>query len=179
MKDFLKKMLGTIAPIAGTAIGGPFGGVVAKMAAEKLGVDTSGQTTEQIENQVADRIEKDPEAMLKLRTLDVDLQKFLAENNIRRDELVYKDTADARQREIQTKDTTNRKLAYTMTGMLAGVITALFVMAFRNVEVGETIMSTLTLLLGVLIADHKQIIAYYFGSSRGSAEKTELLSRNG
>lgn len=174
----LKSILGGIAPIIGTALGGPFGGAAAKILADKLNLPTEGKSTEQIQTE-AEAVLAAPnsEAFLKVKEAEYEFKKWMADNNVKEQELVFKDISDARQREIRTKDQTNKQLAFILTGMLAGVIATMFIMAFVGTTVSESILSTLTLLLGVLIGDHKQVISYYFGSSRGSADKTELLAK--
>lgn len=76
----------------------------------------------------------------------------------------------ARDREASVRDNTNRVLAYTIVGAFVGMVgTALLGYAkVDNVMAGT--------LVGYLSAKCEQVLAYYFGSTAGSARKTELLA---
>lgn len=60
----LKETIGGAAPLVGTLLGGPAGGVVGGLVAKALGVEASPGA-------VAQALQADPEAALKLRTLEL------------------------------------------------------------------------------------------------------------
>lgn len=61
-------------------------------------------------------------------------------------------------------------IAFTVILGTFGFLAMLF---FREIPVGNK--DSLTLAGGALLAGFSGVIGYFFGSSRGSAEKTELL----
>jgi len=72
--DWLK----SLAPTLGTALLGPLGGVAAEFIADKLGA--SDKTVDGIKSLLSGM---KPEDTIKLKQMDLDFQKFMAENNIK------------------------------------------------------------------------------------------------
>ncbi|WP_143004414.1 3TM-type holin [Halomonas shengliensis] len=64
--------VGKVAPVAGGALGGPAGAAVGGLIARALGVPESPQA-------VAQAVKTDPEAAVKLRRIDADLERTLLE----------------------------------------------------------------------------------------------------
>lgn len=87
-------------------------------------------------------------------------------------ELESSDRDSARQREMQVKDKTPAILAYSIT---AGFFGVLFYML--NYEVPKETENVLYVMLGSLGTAWTGIIAYYFGSSAGSAAKHTLIEK--
>jgi hypothetical protein len=85
--------------------------------------------------------------------------------------LAQADTASARQREMAVKDKVPSRLAYIVIGFtLAYCVAVTFVSSRLDAMMIGTIF-------GYLISDAKLITGYYFGSSAGSAQKTDLLAK--
>jgi hypothetical protein len=82
------------------------------------------------------------------------------------------DLANARAREISIRDRIPAQLAWAMT---LGLFTLLGILVFRPIPVANNAL--LYVLLGSLATSQAAIIAYYFGSSAGSAQKTEMLGQ--
>lgn len=87
-------------------------------------------------------------------------------------ELSNSDRSSARQREMAVKDNTNATLAYAITGAL--LISTIYFNTFPPSPEVKPIVENAVMALrdGWLI-----VIAYYFGSSRGSAAKHEMIDR--
>lgn len=83
----------------------------------------------------------------------------------------FKDRDSAREREIGVKDSTNKILAFVIVGAFVCLV-ASTLLGYAKVE--SALAGTL---VGYLSAKCEQVLSYYFGSSRGSAQKTELLAR--
>jgi hypothetical protein len=162
--DWLAKVLPTIA----TALGGPLAGVAVNFVADKLGLDEKTSEAVQAAIQGAS-----PEQFAQLRQIDADLQKFFVGQGIKLEEIAAADRASARDREAKTGDTwTPRLLAIGVTLGFFGVLGYLLVSG-KPATGGDALL----VMLGALGGAWASIVAYYFGSSAGSAEKSALLAR--
>lgn len=87
-------------------------------------------------------------------------------------ELEASDRNSARQREMSVKDNTNANLAYTVTGtMMVGLV-------YFNVYPPSPEVKTVVENVMMAVRDGWLVIlAYYFGSSRGSAAKHEMIDK--
>lgn len=116
-------------------------------------------------------ISTDPQAALKLALADKEWQLQMYQAETDRLKVQIDDIKSAREREVAVKDNVNRNLAFIIVvsfivmvgGTLAGYA-----------KVDSALMGTL---VGYLSAKAEQVLSYYFGSSRGSMEKTQLLAR--
>lgn len=165
-----KKTLATVAPVLGTALGGPMGGMATKFIAEKL-LGKSDASEEEIGAAVASA---GPELMLKLKQADQEFKVKMQELGIKEEQLHAEDRASARQREAATGDSwAPRVLAAVAVLGFFGVLW--WVLAYGLPAKGEIVL----ILIGTLTATVTQVFNYYFGSSAGSARKTGLLGGNG
>jgi hypothetical protein len=115
---------------------------------------------------------KDPEA--EARALEALRQYEVSKAGIELDaEKVFAaDRDSARKREIEVKDRTPRQIAWVS---FVGFFAILLVLMFVNVPV--TAKDALLIMLGTLAGIVTSITAYYFGSSSGSARKSETIDR--
>ena len=87
-------------------------------------------------------------------------------------ELEASDRNSARQREMSVKDNTNANLAYTVTGtMMVGLV---YLNVYPPAPEVKTVVENVMMAVrdGWLV-----ILAYYFGSSRGSAAKHDMIDK--
>lgn len=172
MNSKLKSLIATIAPVLGTFAGGPLGGAVVSALSDKLLGKPDG-TSDELEavlgSLTPDRIasikaaEKAFEADMK--RLDVDLERIAAD-----------DRASARNREIQTGDKTVPILAGVYTLAYFAYLAAIML---KGMPADETTADMLMLLTGVITTVQIKIADYYFGSSKGSSDKTKMLANGG
>ncbi|WP_275289165.1 3TM-type holin [Halomonas elongata] len=73
----IAETVGKIAPVAGSALGGPLGGAIGAVIADKLGVKQSPQA-------VGEAINADPEAAVKLREIEATAQAAEASERTKR-----------------------------------------------------------------------------------------------
>ena len=66
--DSIKDTVGSVAPMAGSMLAGPAGGAVGSMLASALGVDSTPDA-------VADAIKTDPQAAIKIRQIEAQLEQ--------------------------------------------------------------------------------------------------------
>jgi hypothetical protein len=89
----------------------------------------------------------------------------------------YQDTADARRRQIATHDQTNQILAYVVTGIFFVLILALIFAQKMGLNFPDNgVKDLLYTLLGVVATGWANIIGFYFGSSAGSAQKSQAIN---
>ncbi len=164
--DWLKTALPTLA----TALGGPLAGAAASFVADKLGL--SEKTVDAVKAAISGA---SPEQLIQMKQIDADLQKFFAGLDIDLERIAAADRASARDRESKTGDSwTPRALALFITLGFFGVLG--FLLVKGKPEAGG---DALLVMLGSLGASWSAIIAYYFGSTKGSADKTALLAKAG
>ncbi len=164
-----------LAPMIATGLGGPLaGGAVAALEAA-FGLNTEGTTTDKQNALVAAISGATPDQLLAIKKADNDYAVQMAtlgfKNVADLEQLAANDRDSARKREIEVKDNTPKVLAYSLT---IGFFLVLGFMLFANVPTGSR--DLLNILLGMLATSFSGVIAYYFGSSAGSAEKTKLLA---
>ncbi len=163
-----KQIIGAVAPTVATALGGPVGGLVASMAAKALmGRDSAAP------DEVADFVlaNQTPETFAKLKELEGEVSVKLRELDVDLARIAAGDRDSARRRQIETGDKMPAVIAIAALGGFFGILGALIF-----VDVPADALSPLNIMLGALGTLLTSIGAYYFGSSRGSAEKTWLLA---
>jgi hypothetical protein len=167
-----KNVVGTVAPWIGTALGGPLGGAAVEAVANALGL--SEKTEAAVKSALAGTT---PEMMLALKQADnefaLKMQEVGFTNSKDMERLSVDDRDSARKREMTVKDNTPRNLAYLITGGYFLVV-GLLMMGVIPTE-GKDM---LYLMLGTLGTAWTGCIAYYFGSTKGSQTKTDLLARS-
>jgi hypothetical protein len=161
--------LKAIAPTIATAMGGPLAGLAVKALGDALNL--SDATKDSIAN-VLQGATLSAEQMAAVKQAELALQQQEREMGFRFADLEAKDRDSARNREIQVKDGTNRNLAYGIVGAFIALVGATL-MGWAKVD--SALAGTL---VGYLSAKAEQVLAYYFGSTAGSARKSELLAQS-
>lgn len=119
-----------------------------------------------------------PDQLATLKKIDDDFAVQMKQLGIQELEDLAKiaadDTANARAREIALKDRVPALLALFVTLGFFGVLTFMLLKS-----VPDSQHDALMLMLGVLGTAWTSVVAYYFGSSAGSAAKTALMAQNG
>jgi len=148
----VKGIIGAVAPTIGTALGGPMGGMAAKMVSEALGVDNDPKKIEKAiqaatPEQLAELKKIDTEFDVKMKELDVDLFALK--------------TADIQgARGMFSKDWTARVIGVTVVGGFMGYI---FLVTLQPPE--QNSEALINLVLGYLGGLASAVISFYFGAS--------------
>jgi len=161
-----------VAPTIATALGGPLAGLGIKALSEALLGHSEGSQGD-IERALqaasgGDLVklrEIDAQFAAQMKALDVDLERIAAQ-----------DRDSARSREVGTGDSWTPRVIGTLA--LGGFLWSVYWVLSGQVS-GMTDPTTVALvgtLVGYVSAKADQVVSYYFGSSAGSARKTEAMT---
>ena len=163
--DWLVKL----APVAASLLGGPLAGLAVSAIGDALGLKDA--TKEKI-TEVLQSGTMTPEQIAALKTAEANLKIKLKELDIKAEEIAAQDRDSARKMQIQNRS------------WIPAVLTVLTVGGFFWLLIGSAMgtfqltgSDIMMLLLGVLARETAGVYAYWFGSSSGSAQKTELLKK--
>lgn len=158
-----------VVPGIATALGGPLAGVAASFIADKLGV--SDKTVEAVTEAIQGN-KLSPEQVSSLRLAEIEFQKFLKQNDINLEAIHAGDRDSARRRETAVRDWVPGTLAVGITVGFFGILGWLMVNG-----VPPSGGDALLVMLGALGSGFTGVLAYYFGSSAGSAAKSSDIAK--
>lgn len=161
----------TVAPWIGTAIGGPLGGLAVEAAANALGI--SDKTADAVKSAIAGVTAED---MRKLREADqafaVTMQQLGFKQVTDLEALAAGDRKDARAMQVAQRSPVPAILSIAVTlgyfGVLIGMMT-------KWLSVSDS--QALLIMLGSLSTAWGMVMAFWFGTTRGSEVKTEMLAK--
>ena len=165
MNDWLK----TLAPLIGTALGGPLGGAAAAFLADRLGIES--KTVEAV-SEVLNSGKMTPEQITNIKQAEIEFQRFLESNKIRMEEISAADRASARDLLKVTNARTPAALTYIITLGFFGVLGGMFYWP----EVKES--APLMIMLGSLGTAWTGACAFWFGTTHNSTQKTNMLANS-
>ena len=168
----LTEFLGTAAPTIASALLGPLGGVAVAGLGKALGID--GATTESITKAIQGG-QITPEAMAEIQKLELQFKNDEKERGFKYSELEFKDRDSARQANVQGG--TQSKLFWLSLLLLAISVGAEVYVLFNGYSMAVDAV-VVGRILGFLDAIALQILAYWYGSSMGSHQKTELMAKS-
>ena len=170
-KEIGKKIVQMGAPILGTAVGGPAGGAIGTLVAGLFGVDPNDP------KEVMKAIKADPASAIKLQELQNKHQERLEEIALDRYRAGLADVAGARSREAKIVEVTKKK-DYYLYGLASLVVLGFFVLCgvlmSHTVPTGQN--EVVFMLFGALATGFGTVLQYFFGSSKSSSDKTNLLA---
>lgn len=159
--DWLKM----IAPTLATAIAGPFGGMAYGIVAKVMGISSEdAQKTIETGKLTAEQIAS-------VQLAEVQIKAKAQELNLDFAKLANDDRKSARDMQSVTKSLIPSLLAIVVTIGFFGILSGLMFGYFKTSD-------ALMLMLGSLGTAWTGIIAFYFGSSAGSQEKTQLIHQS-
>jgi len=161
--------------LTATGVGAPIGAAVGAVGAlgRAFGLGSSAKPED-----VLAAISTDPEIRLKAMIAENDHKAEMGRQEISRltisleeTKALLVDVQNAREREKVVKDNVNKVLAYSVVGAFIAMVGGTLL---GYAKVDSVLAGTL---VGYLSAKCEQVLAYYFGSSKGSDKKTDLLSK--
>ena len=165
----LLNLVRTVAPSIASAVGGPLAGMATKAISEALLGKPDGSEEELLQAAA----KASPEQLLALKKAENDCALQMRELDIDLERIAGADRDSARNREIKTKDWTPKILAGGITVGYFGVLFYMLTHGLPTTGGSEAML----VMLGTLGTAFGGVMAYYFGSSAGSKEKTEALNR--
>lgn len=167
------KTVASAAPILGTVVGGPVGGIVGKglsLIAEAFGCAPT-------EDAVAAAVAADPQAVMKLKELELQHQTVLIEWQRVQLQAELENTKDARNREVSMTNAGSR-MGWIPPALISLVVSVgffamLYVVLIMTTEPSQAAV----LLLGSLSTAFGAVVNYYLGSSLGSYRKNNSLEQ--
>tara|TARA_R100001377_G_scaffold9876_1_gene5028 strand:- start:317 stop:799 length:483 start_codon:yes stop_codon:yes gene_type:complete len=154
----LKSVIGAVAPTLGTALGGPMGGMAAKMISEVLGVPN---TPKAIDKAIQ---EATPEQLLELKKAEQAFEIQMKELEVDVFKLETADIQDARGK--FSGDWTARIMGLVVVGGFMGYI---FLVTLQPPE--QNSEALINLVLGYLGGLASAIISFYFGASHSKKDE--------
>lgn len=172
--DSVKDVVGGAAPLVGSLLGGSAGSAVGELVASALGVDNTADA-------VATAMKTDPEAATKLRELELTHKTKLEELRIEEEKARLLDVQNARSREVELAKAgkSNSPLYVLAAAVVVGFFAIVFVLLFKSAVIPDGSREVAFLLVGTLSTAFGAVIQYFFGSSKGSADKTAFLATKG
>ena len=181
MKFDLKTAIGSIAPTLATMLGGPLAGAAVGALAQAFGLSPSASQDDI--TKVVQAGAMTPDIIAKVREQDqkhaeiigqqnIDLVKLNLDNETAQIQVEATDRDSARKMQIAQQSGIPAVLSVLIT---AGFFTILgFMMSGVKVEDNQAFL----LLLGSLGTGWTTVMAYWFGTTRGSSEKNALLAQS-
>lgn len=154
----ITEIVGKAAPLLATVLGSPLAGAGIALLANAFGTDAKD-----VKGLVAN-IAGDPEAMLKLKTLEYEHADTLARLASQDYLTEVDDRKDARRNSSEYKDFL-RHFAYLVTLGFFAALFALF-LPVVNISLDADEKQLLAMLVGVLVSKWQTIIDFFYGSSR-------------
>ncbi len=171
-------MLGSLFGLPGTAVG-----TAVKLVAGAFGLNPEKVTPEEIEA----RLKDNPEAWIKIKEIEADNQKHLREILLEHEKLetareraYLEDRQNARDRQVASEKATG---ARDVNLYLVAWLTILGFYALCGVLIFQPVpkesSQAVFMLFGGLVSAFTAVIAYFFGSSKSSREKTRIMAAHG
>lgn len=169
MKFNWKALVKTVAPVLGTALGGPLGGMAVRAITGAILPGKPDATEDDLEVALASAT---PEQLMQIRQLDQQFAKDMKALDIDVFKLETLDVQSAREL---------YKVNYWPQIILSGLyVTGYFVILFSLmngwITIPVEVRDTVTVLIGMLTTAIPIILGFWFGSSFGSREKTHALA---
>ncbi|MGR3501586.1 hypothetical protein [Pseudaestuariivita sp.] len=164
----LRDVVAAVAPTLAAALGGPLAGAAVGKIGQVL-LNDAGASVEAIEDLLR---RPTPEALAALRKLDTEFDAEMKRLDVELERIDAGDRASARDRQAKMRDWTPSVLGGLILLGFFGVLAALM---WLDLPAGGA--DVVKIMLGALGAMTTQVGNYFFGSSRGSAAKNDIIAQ--
>lgn len=168
--DDWKNLLRTVATGLATAAGGPLAGAAATFIADRLGLEE--KTVDAVTKALSGN-NLTPDQISQIKLAEIDFQKFLKTNEIDLEKVHAADRGSARDMLKATGSYVPATLTFLIT---AGYFTVLIGMMTKAFTFADS--QVMLMMLGQLGTAWGVCIAFWFGTTRNSQEKTNLLANS-
>ena len=159
--------LKTLAPLLGTALGGPLGGAAASFLADKLGIQAS--TVEAVTD-VLNSGKMSPEQLQAVKLAEIDFQKFIESNKIDLEKIAAADRDSARSMQTATHSNMPAILTVMITVGFFGILGWML----NDHRVADA--PPLLIMLGSLGTAWTGACAFWFGTTSSSGKKDQIIA---
>lgn len=172
--DAAKGVLGVVAPMLATAVGGPLAGTATTAIISALGL-AADTPPEQVAAAVAGA---NGEQLAKLKQADDDFRVQMRELNIAADKLVFGDRASARDQTVNLAKAGSAVAwgAPAVSVMVLAVFAAMSWQVFHMAPGEATVLQIG--MVEILKAAAISVVGYWVGSSAGSDRKSDMLANS-
>jgi hypothetical protein len=173
--DKVANLVKKSAPLLGAAVGGPPGAAIGGAVSLLLGAFGLGEDASA--DQLAAAIQTDPQAAIKLRELEMGHALELGKLVLEHERIRLADIASARARQVESEKATGTRdvnlyvLAWTVVSLFFALVAVLIFRVVPDANLGPV-----NQLFGAMAAGFGMVLQYFFGSSKSSADKTNLLA---
>lgn len=165
-------VLKTVAPWIGTALGGPLGGMAVEAAATALGLST--KTVDSVKQALSGAT---PEQMLALKQAEQAFSLQMQELGFKQvtdlEALAVADRKDARGMQVSKPSPVPAVLSISVTLGYFGILIGMM-LGWLKADNSQALL----LMLGSLSTGWGVVMAFWFGTTRDSGRKTELLAQS-
>lgn len=176
-----KKLVGGIAPVLGTALGGPLAGQAISMLGQALGLGDNAAESDVAAAVTTGRLTGEQLVAIKaaendfsvrMKQLDIDVLKI----NQAADAAVLADTSDARHifGEHENVFVLGCIILGAFAVLMGLVLTGLFYLMTGKVQVDPGVMTACGTLIGTIVgyvaANAQQVVSFFYGSSKGAKD---------
>lgn len=161
----VKELIGKAAPLVGTALAGPAGGAVGAMLANVLGTEPDAAA-------VAQAIQQDPEALVKLKQFEFENEQHIRDLAFKTLQVELTDKANARS--VHHDSRMPAIITLLMTVIVGALLVALF-----WIEIPDGNKDVAFMMLGQAVTLWAASVTYWVGTTRSSSDKSKLLGQSG
>jgi gas vesicle protein len=161
--------LKTLAPLLGTALGGPLGGAAASFIADKLGIES--KTIEAVTD-VLNSGKMSPDQITQIKLAEIEFKKWAGDHDIKLEQMATDDRKSARDMFSSTQSMTPSILTWIIVSI---TLLAEGALLFNQVPPGADPI-IIGRVLGTMDSALVLVLGFWFGSNSGSARTKELLA---